>query len=131
MRKNMLSGEPLFVISDDKVESEEFSNSVLGLLKDPQIREDMKMAASTFGTVDAASRLADVVELMMKTKGPKRIENGQNTEENEEDTDFDKLEDNSAERETNENTQSAEDADEAKDTEGAEEGEKVSKKLEA
>ena len=73
------------LISDDKVETEEFSNSVLGLLKDANIREDMKAAAATFGTVDAASRLADVVELMMKTKGPKRAEDTQDEAEEVED----------------------------------------------
>lgn len=54
------------LISDDNVESQEFSNSVLGLLKDEKLREDMKAAAATFETQNAAGHLADVVELMMK-----------------------------------------------------------------
>lgn len=54
------------LISDDKVESEEFSNTVFGLLKDPGLREDMKAAAATFETGNAAGRLADVVELITK-----------------------------------------------------------------
>lgn len=119
------------LISDDKVESEEFSNSVLGLLKDPQIREEMKMAASTFGTVDAASRLADVVELMMKTKGPKRIEDTQDAEDDEADADIDKVEEKTTEGKMDENAQGAEEADDIKDDEGGEEEEKASKKLEA
>ena len=58
------------LIADDKVETQEFSNSVLGLLKDKQLREDMSKAAQSFETVDAAARLADVVELMIKSKWP-------------------------------------------------------------
>ena len=58
------------LIADDKVEKQEFSNSVLGLLKDAQLREGMKAAAATFETGNAAARLADVVELMIKSKWP-------------------------------------------------------------
>ena len=58
------------LIADDKVETQEFSNSVLGLLKDKQLREDMSKAAQSFETVDAAARLADVVELTIKSKWP-------------------------------------------------------------
>ena len=42
----------------------------MGLLKDAQLREDMKAAAATFETGNAAARLADVVELMIKSKWP-------------------------------------------------------------
>ena len=39
-------------------------------MKDKQLREDMSKAAQSFETVDAAARLADVVELMIKSKWP-------------------------------------------------------------
>ena len=62
------------LIADDKVETQEFSNSILGLLKDKQLREDMSKAAQSFETVDASARLADVVELMIKSKWPDLFE---------------------------------------------------------
>ena len=56
------------LILDDKVETPEFSNTVLGLLKDAELRQDMKAAAATFETQDAASHLADVVELVVSRR---------------------------------------------------------------
>ena len=64
-QENVERGAAL-LIHDDKVETAEFSNAVLGLLQDEETREKMKEAASTFETQDAASHLADVVELVAK-----------------------------------------------------------------
>lgn len=54
------------LISDDKVENTSFSEIVLALLQDEEMREAMKEAAATFETQDAAAHLADVVELVAK-----------------------------------------------------------------
>lgn len=53
-----------YLISDDKVEDSEFEEVVMRLLQDPEARAKMSEAAATFETQDAASRLADVVELV-------------------------------------------------------------------
>lgn len=53
------------LVKDDKVETPEFSAAVLELLSSPDMRAAMAQAAATFETADAASRLADVVELVV------------------------------------------------------------------
>lgn len=52
------------LISDDKVETPHFSEMVLALINDPDLRAGMAEAAATFETEDAAGKLADVVELV-------------------------------------------------------------------
>ncbi len=50
------------MISDDRVESEEFASMLFSLIDDEAAREAMKEAASSFETGDAAGKLAAIVE---------------------------------------------------------------------
>lgn len=54
------------LVPDDEVETSRFSQQLLDLLHDPKKREEMSAAAATFETSDAASHLADVVELVAR-----------------------------------------------------------------
>ncbi len=54
------------LIHDELIEKPEFAQMVLELLGDERLRHDMRQAAKSFGSGDAASRLADVVELVAK-----------------------------------------------------------------
>lgn len=50
-----------WMMADDKVESPEFKELVLSLVKDGEVREKMSKAAEGFETGEAATKLADVV----------------------------------------------------------------------
>lgn len=50
-----------FTIDDDQVETPAFTELLTRLVDDAQVRNDMKRAAATFETQDAAAKLADVV----------------------------------------------------------------------
>lgn len=50
------------LIKDEEVEGESFRETVLSLLRDPDARAEMRAAAATFETGDAANKLADVIE---------------------------------------------------------------------
>lgn len=50
-----------YMMADDEVESEAFAEQLFAMIEDPAVRERMRVAAETFKTEDAASRLADVV----------------------------------------------------------------------
>lgn len=54
------------LVPDDEVETARFSQQLLDLLHDAKKREKMAAAAATFETSDAASHLADVVELVAR-----------------------------------------------------------------
>ena len=71
------------LMSDDKVEDSQFSETVLRLLESPEEREKMKKAAATFETQDAASRLADVVELVAIKDKPKPADEDEDNAEDE------------------------------------------------
>lgn len=67
------------LVPDDEVETDRFKDQVRSLLKDSHKREEMAQAAATFETSDAASHLADVVELVA------RIDDEASEEQDEED----------------------------------------------
>lgn len=71
------------LMSDDKVEDSQFSETVLRLLESPEEREKMKKVAATFETQDAASRLADVVELVAIKDKPKPADEDEDNAEDE------------------------------------------------
>lgn len=50
-----------FMVPDDEVEGEGFRELLMKLVEDPETRAGMKRAAESFGTQDAAAKLADVV----------------------------------------------------------------------
>lgn len=50
-----------FMVADSDLESAAFSEKLFSLIESPQVRSDMKQAAASFESEDAASRLADVV----------------------------------------------------------------------
>lgn len=56
-----------YVISDDLVETEQFSKLLFSLIEDDQVRTSMSQAAATFETENAAARLADVVTLAARS----------------------------------------------------------------
>ncbi|MEG1560975.1 MAG: undecaprenyldiphospho-muramoylpentapeptide beta-N-acetylglucosaminyltransferase [Raoultibacter sp.] len=49
------------MVPDDQVETPAFAQELFGLLENPAARTAMQAAAETFGTQDAATKLADVV----------------------------------------------------------------------
>lgn len=69
------------LIKDDKVEDPQFEGIVMALLGDPDLRQQMSEAAATFETQDAAGRLADVVELMVKRRHPELEEEEEEDDE--------------------------------------------------
>ncbi|MEG1623355.1 MAG: undecaprenyldiphospho-muramoylpentapeptide beta-N-acetylglucosaminyltransferase [Raoultibacter sp.] len=50
-----------YMIADNQVETPEFERLLFGLIEDANLRESMRLAAATFKTQDAATKLADVV----------------------------------------------------------------------
>ncbi|MEG0505302.1 MAG: glycosyltransferase, partial [Raoultibacter sp.] len=50
-----------FMMADDEVESDAFAELLFAMIEDPAVRERMRVAAESFKTENAASRLADVV----------------------------------------------------------------------
>lgn len=50
-----------YMVPDDAVEGEGFKEQLMRLVEDPQVRAGMREASASFGTQDAAAKLADVV----------------------------------------------------------------------
>ena len=50
------------LVPDDRIDSPEFEDALLGLLDDPARRDEMRAAARGLGGSDAAAALADEVE---------------------------------------------------------------------
>lgn len=110
-----------WLVPDNEVESPSFAAQVLELVQDEQVRQKMKEAAATFETHNAASRLADVVELVAKPRAWQEEEDEEDEEDYEEE-DADQAEDEEDEDDASESDEGAADkVDEAETASGAEE----------
>lgn len=61
-----VEGGAALMVADDKVESEEFAEKLLGLIEDESARKAMSEAAKAFETKDASGKLAEVVMASVK-----------------------------------------------------------------
>ncbi len=86
------------LVPDDEVETSRFSQQLLELLNNPKKREEMSAAAATFETSDAASHLADVVELVARKDDSDDYDDDDDEEWDEED-DYEDEEDDSGDEE--------------------------------
>ena len=59
--KAYVAGNAAYMVSDDRVESDEFAALLFSMIEDEAVRERMREASKAFKTKDAAARLADVV----------------------------------------------------------------------